>query len=366
MKIALISQSYYPRFGGVTEHTHNLAINLRKMGHDVVLITSGPGQSDDFVVRLGKNINLPINGAMVNVTIDLGLTSKLRKIFKSHRFDLIHIQCPLEPTLPLAALMAAMRITIPVVGTFHMTAKISLPYEIFGKVLQRYAKRLDARIAVSESARRFANRYFPGKYHVIPNGVDTSRFKPKSPGAGQESNQYTRFLYVGRFDIRKQIPLLIDAFKRTYDRRNGCTLVLVGRGITRPYSQIKAGKLRGKAIKFAGSVSAQDLPEYYQNSDIFCCISSGSESFGIVLLEAMSSGLPLICSDLDGYKEIVEDGVQGIIVPHGKVEEVTKAMLKLVDNPDLRKKMGEKGRARALEYDWRKIAERTVKLYETL
>ncbi len=364
MKIALVSQSYYPRFGGVTEHTHNLAVNLRRIGYDVLVITSGPGQSDDLVLRIGKNMMIPMNGAMVNVTVGLGLVSRLRSIFKSYGFDLIHIQCPLEPTLPLAALMAVMKMDVPVVGTFHMSARISPAYEIFGKLLQRYARRLDLRIAVSESARRFAMRYFPGDYHVIPNGVDTSRFKPKENANG--SPRTTRFLWVGRFDMRKQVPLLIEAFKRAHALRSGSVLVLVGSGITKPYSQFKAGALKDRAIHFTGSVPIRDLPGYYQQSDIFCSIPSGSESFGIVLLEAMSSGLPVICSEIDGYREIVENGFEGILVPPKDVEKIASAMVSLIDNPDLRKKMGERGRAKALRYDWQNIAERTARAYETL
>lgn len=366
MKIAMVSQSYYPRFGGVTEHTHNLAQNLRQIGHQVIVITSGPGQSDDQVLRIGRNIFVPMNGAMVNATIGLNLSRKLKNLFTSFGFDLIHIQCPLEPTLPLAALVAAMRISIPVVGTFHMTARISPAYEIFGGMLQRYARRLDLRIAVSECARRFAERYFPGDYHVIPNGVDTSRFKPKALDDNKNTSPNISLLYVGRFDMRKQVPLLIDAFKAAYASRKNCRLVLVGTGLTQAYCELKAGRLKGQVIQFAGKVSSEDLPAYYQNCDIFCSIPSGSESFGIVLLEAMSSGCPIICSDIEGYREIVENGVQGLLVSPNKLDQVVDAILKLVDNPQIRLSMGSQGRLKALQYDWQIIAAKTSELYESL
>lgn len=364
MRIAMVSQSYYPRFGGVTEHTYNLAENLRQIGHEVTVITSGPGPSDDRVLRIGKNIFVPMNGALVNATIGFGLIRRLRNLFTSNGFDLIHIQCPLEPTLPLAALMAAMKLSIPVIGTFHMTAKVSPAYEIFGGMLQRYAKRLDLRIAVSESARRFAERYFPGEYHVIPNGVDTSRFKPRISEKADPS-QNTSLLYVGRFDLRKQVPFLIDAFKAAYAKRKTCRLVLVGSGLTHAYCRLKARGLRDDVIQFVGRVPPEDLPVYYEDCDIFCSIPSGSESFGIVLLEAMASGCPVIASDIDGYREIIENGVEGFLVNPNKVEETVDAIVRLVDDREMRLKMGSQGRLKALQYDWKRIAARMSELYES-
>jgi phosphatidylinositol alpha-mannosyltransferase len=367
MRIAMVTQSYYPRLGGVTEHVHCLSKALRSLGHQVTVITSGPpADVEDSTVRIGRNALFPINGAMVNVTVGFNLGKRLRKEFSNGVFDVIHIQCPLEPTLPLAALAAARSIALPVVGTFHMAARVSRAYEVFSPVLLKQASRLDARIAVSRTAERFALRYFPGEYAVIPNGVDLSRFTNKTEQVGELMDGKINILFVGRLDVRKQVPWLVSSFKKLYSRNRNCRLIIIGKGLTEPACRIAAFPLVGKSVFFKGSVLPEDLPQYYNSTHVFCSVPSGSESFGIVLLEAMAAGKPVVATDIDGYREAVTDGGEGILVRPGDTAALVEAMERLVEDRELRLAMGTRGHRKASQFDWSQVARNVEDIYARL
>jgi phosphatidylinositol alpha-mannosyltransferase len=367
MRIAMVTQSYYPQLGGVTEHVHWLSRALRLAGHDVVIITGGPSiPNERSVIRLGGNAVFPMNGAMVNVTVGFRLRRRLARVFDQGRFDLIHIQSPLEPTLPLAALVAAESTSVPVVGTFHMCARRSSAYDLFARVLERHASRLDFRIAVSEAAKSFAARYFPGDYAVIPNGIDFDRFANPSGEPGITEDGRVNLLFVGRLDVRKRVPSLISAFKQVNARIRDARLVIIGTGLTGLVSRVTALPLWGRAVVFRGSVDPEVLPDYYAASDIFCSVPSGSESFGIVLLEAMAAGKPVIASDIAGYREIVTHGSEGVLVRPGDKQALVEAMTWLAEDRRARETMGRLGRQKARRYDWKLITEKIESVYGRL
>jgi phosphatidylinositol alpha-mannosyltransferase len=364
MKVAMVTQSYYPSMGGVTEHVHYLSKALCALGHEVRIITSGPDHNgDDSVIRLGRNALFPINGALVNVTVGLNLARRLRDIFVARQFDIIHIHSPLEPTLPLAALTAARSLDCPVIGTFHMSARVSPGYEVFSHALTPYADRLDARIAVSQAARRFAQKYFPGHYVLVPNGVDCDRFAGRDERIGRLNDGRINFLYVGRLDMRKKVPWLISAFKRAYRRNHHCRLVIIGKGLTEPACRLAAYRLPRDSVVFTGNVAPAQLPAYYLSSHIFCSVPSGSESFGIVLLEAMAAGKPVIATSIEGYGEIVRDGIDGILIRPGDTGALVDAMTRLAVDEAARLAMGRSGKVRARNFDWSRIAGRVEQVY---
>jgi phosphatidylinositol alpha-mannosyltransferase len=355
VKIGMVTQSYYPHVGGVTEHVHHLSGALGALGHDVRIVTAGPASGgEQGVVRIGRNFRFPINGALVNVTVGFRLVRDLSRIFRREAFDVIHIHSPMEPTLPLAALSAARDLESPVVGTFHMSARISPAYEVFAAPLDKYARRLDARIAVSEAAKRFASRYFPGEYTVIPNGVCFNRFAGAGKPRGRPAEKPT-VLFVGRFDPRKNVPLLISSFKHLLKSKPHCRLVLVGSGPVRPVCSIMALPLKG-SVRFAGRVDPAEIPSYYAACDVFCSVPTGSESFGIVLLEAMAAGKPVIGTDIPGYRDVVRNRVEGLLVPPGDTDALTDALRALIDDGERRRAMGLMGQERARAFDWSGIA----------
>ena len=367
MRIAMVTQSYYPRLGGVTEHVHNLSVALRAMGHEVEVITSGPAvPGETSTIRIGRNALFPKNGAMVNVTVGFGLRRRLRREFQRNGFDIIHIQCPLEPTLPLAALMAAGAARQPVVGTFHTAARWSAPYEVFAPLLCRHASRLNARIAVSPTARTFAARYFPGEYAVIPNGVDFARFATCTERVDSMMDGRINLLFVGRLDKRKQVPWLISAFRKLHSKNPNLRLVIVGKGLTEAACRLAAYPLAGKSIIFRGALFPHDLPKYYNSAHIFCSVPSGSESFGMVLLEAMAAGKPVVATDIDGYRGVVTDQAEGLLVRPGDTAALVGAIERLAGDPELREAMGSRGRRKASAFDWCRVAGDVERIYAGL
>ncbi|MCK4236170.1 MAG: glycosyltransferase family 4 protein, partial [Candidatus Krumholzibacteria bacterium] len=233
MKICIVTQSYYPKPGGVTEVVHHTAEELKTRGHTVTIITthySGKEKEVPGIIRIGRNVIVPVNGAWVNVTAGIGLKKRLEEIFRREAFDIIQTHCPLVPTLPLIALKAA-RADQKVIGTFHAAAKSNLAYQIFQRPLRARAERLDRRLAVSESAMQFASRYFPGTYEIVPNGIDCRRFNPEVPPIERLRDGKLNVLCVGRMDKRKGLPYLLKALPMAQNRlKKKIRLILIGEG----------------------------------------------------------------------------------------------------------------------------------------
>jgi phosphatidylinositol alpha-mannosyltransferase len=297
---------------------------------------------------------VPSNGARATVTVGLGLSRWIKGLLREERFDIIQCHCPLTPTLPLLALKHA---SCPVVGTFHASAERHLGYDLFRRYLRRYHAKLAGRVAVSEPARDFVRKYFGGEYKVIPNGVDGARFSPDVPSLKKFGDDRFNVLYVGRLDPRKGLPLLIDSFHRLWlSERRGARLIVVGDGpLRRRLQRSLAPELTG-AVHFEGQVPPGLLPRYYASSDVLCSPATGNESFGIVLLEAMASGVPVVASDIPGYRTVVANGVHGLLVEPRSAHSLATALGLLARDESLRLRMGDAGVERAKQFAWDKVA----------
>jgi phosphatidylinositol alpha-mannosyltransferase len=366
VKIGIVSQSYYPRYGGVTEHVHHTAVELRRRGHQVTIITSrfrrGEAPSDPEVERIGYNLLIPFNGAFVDLAVGIRLRSQLRGLLKRHAFDILHTHAPLVPTLPLIAVETA---ECPQVGTFHTTSGPSRLIEAFLGPLSARMKRLDARIAVSETARDFAAQYFPGEYLVIPNGVDTERFHPSiEPFPEWRDPDRVNVLFVGRLDPRKGVQVLLDAMPEVVARTGGrARLLVVGDSYLRGRFEASVATTVRAHVHFLGHVPSHDLPRWYATGDIFVSPALGHESFGIVLAEAMASGRAVVASDIPGYRSVVQPGVNGVVSPPGDVPALSEAIAALAEDPARRAALARRGRARALEFAWPHITDRIEAVY---
>lgn len=365
MKIVLVSQSYYPRPGGVTEHVHHSARELERLGHHVTIVTSNCANGvprDPRVVRIGRNVLFPINGAWVNMTVGANLKRNLRRVFETIEPDVIHTHCPLAPTLPLLALQTAPK-RCRVVGTFHAAADRSIGYSVFQAVLRRMARRLDARIAVSRAAMELAQRYIPGDYVVIPNGVDSTRFSPRHEPLDHLSDDAFNVLYVGRLDRRKGLKYLFEAVSIVASRvRRRIRLVVVGDESPRRFLLPRLP--REVDLRFVGVVSKEMLPRYYRSGHVFCSPATDRESFGIVLLEAMASGIPVIGTSIPGYLTILKNRSNSLVVPPKDPRSLAKAIIELMRDGHLRARLRENGLRFARGYRWDAIAERLEQVYE--
>ncbi len=366
MKVGIVTQSYYPRYGGVTENVHSTALELRRRGHEVTIITSrfreGENQNGTGVERIGTNVLVPFNRAFVDLTVGLRLRQQLRRLMRDYEFDLVHTHSPNAPSLPILAVQTA---ECAQVGTFHCTSQPSLLQGALKPYLSRVVARLHARIAVSSTAEATSARYFPGEYVVIPNGVDIERFHPDvRPFDEWRDPQRVNLLFVGRLDPRKGLQFLLAAMPQVVERTRGrARLLIVGNSYLRARFEAMVPSSMRPHVRFLGHVPRADLPRWYATGDIFVSPASGNESFGIVLVEAMAAGRAVVASDIPGYRTVVNPGEDALTVPPGDVGALAATLAGLAGDPERRRALGERGRARALEFAWPRITDRIEAVY---
>jgi phosphatidylinositol alpha-mannosyltransferase len=362
LKIAIVSPYGYPHPGGVNEHVRYTYEAMRRLGHDVWLITSKYGKqraNEAHIIRLGTGWAFPANGSVGRVTLGWRFKEQAREVLAEHRFDILHFHEPFVPFLSPTILEASETVNI---ATFHAFGGFSPSYWVGRHFAGGLASRLHGRIAVSGAARHFISRYFPGEYRIIPNGVNLERFADAEPY--EELRDGTlNILFVGRLEERKGLIHLLKAYQRLRKRHVDARLLVVGAGPKlREYRRFVG--LRGiRDVEFLGRVSDEEKARYFASADIFCAPATGQESFGIVLLEAMAAGVPIVASDIHGYKNVVQRGAQGLLVEPRKPRALAAALYTLALDPDLRDRMGEAGRARAPEYSWDRVTEQVVAFY---
>ncbi len=353
MKILFVSDLYYPHLGGVSEHIYHLANEFENMGHYVRILTGkmeGNFRPDEErVIRIGVGKRVKYNKSVGRVTIGLDLL-KIKKIMKD--FDVIHSHGGLSPALPILALCFSEKTNFL---TFHATFEKCLPYRIFNRPFKFLFNRIDGRIAVSQTAMESFARYFPGDYKIIPNGIDTNRFYP------MKNKKENTILFVGRIEKRKGLEYLLEAIRLLRKDIKDIKLLIAGERYA-DY-KIEIPEEIKDNIVFLGFVKPDRLPEIYSSANVFVSPAIGNESFGIVLLEAMASGTPVIASDIPGYKCVIEDGIDGILFP-GKDAVALKDKLKeVLTNKELQKSLIRNGLMKAKKYDWKNIAREIINFY---
>ena len=365
MKIALVSPYDYPYPGGVTEHISHLAAEFRRRGHEVHIMAPQSawvrGQTDEIVHAVGSVVPVPINGSVARVSLSLRLARKVKETLERENFDVVHLHEPLLPALPITVLRYSHSLNI---GTFHAFAQSNIGY-FYGKPILRYfVRKLHGRIAVSPAARDFVAEYFPGDYEIVPNGIDYWRFAAPVAPLEKYKDGGPNVLFVGRLEKRKGLKHLLRAMAGVWDHFPRARLIVVGSGpLLEDYRRLVESR-RVENVEFAGFVSSDDLVRYYRSCDVFCAPSTGQESFGIVLLEAMASGKPLVASDIPGYRYVVTHGVEGFLVPPKDEQALALSLVRLLSDAELRAKMGQAGRRRAEMFSWDKIASRVLACYD--
>jgi phosphatidylinositol alpha-mannosyltransferase len=252
---------------------------------------------------------------------------------------------------------------VPVVATFHSAARRSLAFDIAAPLLRRIARRLSARIAVSEAAAAFARRRIGGTFDVIPNGVDVSRFQSAvAAQIGAESEAGLKLLFVGRLDARKGFNTAVEAFRIASAKRADLRLIVAGDGPHKSAVESLPAAMRARVLML-GAVPNAEIPAYYAACDLYLGPAVGGESFGIVLLESMAAGLPLVASDIPGYREVVTDGLQGLLVPAGDPSAFATAIERILGDPGLAGRLANGALARARGYDWAVVVPRIEEIY---
>jgi phosphatidylinositol alpha-mannosyltransferase len=368
MNIALVSPYDFSYPGGVVRHISNLESNFTRMGHVVKIIAPASSPIDgygDRFIAIGKPRPIPTSGSYARITISLNLAKQVKTILEKENFDVIHLHEPLAPTLCTTVLRMSRTVNI---GTFHATE--SRPSYRWSKPLlmngffKKWFNKLDGRIAVSKPAMDFINKHFPSTYDIIPNGIDLEHFSPNVAPLPQFRDGKINILFVGRIEKRKGLEYLIKAFKLIKPAYPDCRLIIVGPGKRGRKKYEKTVEESGLPdVVFTGSVVYDELARYYSTADIFCAPATGHESFGIVLLEAMATGKPVIASDISGYASLISNGVDGLLVPPKQEVPLAQAIAGLLNNDILRSDLGETGRIKAFSYGWDKISQRVMDHY---
>ncbi|MGB2952378.1 MAG: glycosyltransferase family 4 protein [Gaiellaceae bacterium] len=345
MRVALVCPYSWSVPGGVQAHVAGLAAGLRALGHEVDVLAPADAPADAAgVAALGRTVGIPDNGSVQRVALSPAAVARTAALVRQRGYDLVHLHEPLIPAACLTALLAA---RVPVVGTFHMVGSSRRWYRVFGPLVRRWVTRLSQRIAVSHAAARYVAASLPGLYHVIPNGIDVEAFARL--GARREGS---RILFVGRPEPRKGLPVLLEAFSRLSGEP---TLDLVG------ISTAELGALPPR-VRAYGRVPAEERDRLLGEADVLCVPSLAAESFGVVLVEGMAAGLPVVASALDGYREALPEDC-GRLVPPGDAVTLAAALGELLADEDVRRRLGDAGRQEAQRYDWPRVVERVLEVY---
>lgn len=370
MKIALVSPYDFAYPGGVVNHISALSYYLTKMGHEVKIIAPASKAVDnlgDHFIPIGKARPVPSNGSIARITISVRLASRIKAVLDEENFDIIHLHEPLVPMLCTAVLRFS---NTACVGTFHACQGrpgYNFGWPVTPMLLKRRALKLNGRIAVSRPAMEFVSKYIPGGYSIIPNGVDLTHFSPEVSPIEQFCDGKLNLLFVGRLEKRKGLNYLLKAYERIRLEVPRSRLIIVGPGtmLRHKYEkQVRQNRLDD--VIFIGYVPYEELPRYYKTADIFCSPATGRESFGIVLLEAMAVGRPVIASNIEGYASVVTNGVDGLLVPPKDETALARALVSLMTDQSLRQEIAARGRAKALEYGWEQITQKVLRYYVTV
>lgn len=352
--------------GGVQSHVSSLARELRARGHDVLVVAPTdprrpavpPG---DGLHLLGTCTRVPVNGSVSPICLEPGAWLAVGRLMRAFNPDVVHVHEPLIPSLAMPAVWSS---AAPVVATFHMHCPPSvgaLLYSILTTGLRPWSRRIALSLAVSKVAAQTVSGGVEHPVHVVPNGVDVERFAGATPMAFPAG---PKLLFVNRLDRRKGFDVALRAFAVLADRIEGLRFIVAGDGGCREALGDVPARIRERVIML-GDVPADELPSVYAAGDVFVAPARGQESFGIVLLEAMAAGLPIVASDIPGYREVVQHGRESLLVAPDNVEEVARAVARLLDSPALAAELAAAGRAHVAAFRWDLVAAQVERYYVT-
>ena len=367
MKIALVSPYDFSYPGGVANHISNLDRCLCRMGHEVRVIAPASKPVTAFgkrFIQIGTPRPIPSSGSMARITLSLTLANKIKAVLSEEKFDIVHLHEPFAPMLCSAVLRFSNGVNV---GTFHACDArpgYRLAWPIGSIILKRRCRKLHGRIAVSQPAKRFASKYVPGDFDIIPNGVDLETFTTKVTPIERFEDGKFNILFVGRLEKRKGVGYLLHAYRQVKQEIPNLRLIIVGSGTRLRQKYERWVKRHGVAdVVFIGFVPYEELARYYQTADVFCAPAINHESFGIILLEAMAMGKPIVATNIDGYASVVTHGEEAWLVPPKDSPQLARALISVIQDEKLRQEMARKGRLKAQEYSWEHVSKRVVDYY---
>ena len=364
LRIAICAPYDLSRDGGVNSHIRSQARALSGLGHVVRVFGAASRPLTNGERSVSGCISPVIGGTETGVGVDPRAWYRVGRLYDDVPFDVIHVHEPLMPLVPWCAILRA---RAPIVATFHANREHGHRfYASYRAFLVPLMARVALRIAVSASAERTVKRYFPGDYTVIPNGIDTARFREERRRPSSMPDDRRHVLYVGRLEPRKGVEHLVDAMAIVQRDVPDARLVIVGDGPDREALRARTRDAHVDA-HFAGRVCDAELPLYYCAADVVCSPAVGGESFGIVLLEAMAAARAVVATDIEGYRELIAGAPDTArLVTRSDPRALATEIGALLRDPSLRRRLGSVGPSFAERFDWTAIARRLEARYVAL
>ncbi len=364
MKIGIVCPYAWDVPGGVSAHVHDLAIALIRRGHTVSVLA--PAESDeglpDFVVSTGKPKAVRYNGSVARLSFGPVTARKVSRWIAEGEFDVLHVHEPLAPSLSVLAIWAAKG---PIVATWHSSMDRSRMLVSLNRLALTAMEKITARIAVSEAARTTLVEHVGGDAIIIPNGVDTTEFTnatalPGWPGLGKA------IVFLGRVDEpRKGLAVLVNAAPKIVAQFPDIRFLIAGPGDATDLLNNLADSVAQHFVTL-GMISAEDKPSVLASGNIYVAPNTGGESFGIVLLEAMATGTPVVASDLTAFARVLDSGKAGALFHNEESDDLAEVICNLLTNESELRRLTVAGHERANEFDWATVAKRIETVYESV
>ena len=374
MRVALVSPYSWSYPGGVTRHIASLAAHLREAGHDARILTpfdpddrrsvrahrgAAPERRElsDEIVALGRTVGFAANGAVSNLAVAPSAVIALRRELRRGGYDVVHVHEPIAPVIGWDVLRER---ELPLVGTFHAYSTNRLTNGIgnFAGAARRL-NRLAVRIAVSKAAAWTGERFFGGRYRVIPNGVEVPDSLPAHDPVVPSGERPLRLTFIGQAVERKGLPVALAAFEALRGRTS-VELDLVG--VTS--AQLAPLLADSTGVRAHGQLGDAAKIALLRRADLLLAPSLRGESFGMVLTEAFAAGVPVVASKIPGYAGVVSDGVDGVLVPPGDPVALATAILDLAFDPGRRGAMSHAAGLAARRYAWPRVTAKVIEAYE--
>jgi phosphatidylinositol alpha-mannosyltransferase len=352
--------------GGVQAHIRDLAEALIRLGHEVSVITPADDESTlpPYAVHAGKALAVPYNGSVARLLVGPISMARVRRWLRDGDFDVLHVH---EPAAPSVSLMAALLSTVPVVATFHTSNPRSKILSVMETPMQIALEKIQARIAVSEAARRTIVEHLGVDGVLIPNGVDVAAFAGAEALSGWAPTPERRAVgFLGRIDEpRKGLTVLLDALPQLAEQVPDVRVLVAGPGDVDETRRRIPKPLRDR-VELLGLVSEQVKPRVFRSVDLYVAPNTGQESFGVILLEAMAAHTPVVASDIDAFRRVLDDGRAGCLFPVGDAGALADVLARLLGSPEDRERFSERGRGVVRSYDWPVVAAAVVQVYEAV
>lgn len=363
MRIGIVCGYSFDVPGGVQFHVRDLAEHLIATGHEVSVLAPAEDTTPvpDYIVPAGRTVALPYNGSVARLNFGPVAAARTRRWLEEGDFDVLHLHEPITPSLSMLALWIA---DGPIVGTFHTAMDRSRALQVASPLVRPLLEKIGGRIAVSEEARRTVVEHLGGDAVVVPNGVFVDRFAdaPRAEAWGGTDERPT-VAFLGRLDeARKGLPVLAEAIPQVLAHVPGARFLVAGRGDVTEYRST-LGHL-GDAVTFLGPISDAEKESLLASVDVYVAPHTGGESFGIVLVEAMSAGAHVVASDIPAFRAVLDGGRYGSLFPTGDAAALAAALVPALRDRAASLPLREAAREGVRRFDWSVVTRQVLAVYE--